>query len=156
MKNKGIILSLVILTFFFSGCSWLETFILKNNLDTDVMVTYELDRQSKTHGIFRSKPTAYSLDNSGEINWNKNINCIDIDTSVYNIQIILPANSALDLGSLDNSEYISSKENESDFNLITMSFEFNNQLLEIDSENFDTYFKKRENGNIEYTIQKAK
>ncbi len=156
MKNKRIILTILTLAFFLSGCSWLETFILKNNLDTDVTVTYELDSQSKSFGIFRSTPTTYGLDNSGEINWNNNLNCPDSDTSMHNIQITLPAHSALDLGALSNSEYFSAKANETDFNLIKMSIAFNNQLLEIDPENFDDYFKKRENGNIEYTIQKTK
>lgn len=152
MKNKIIVFSILSITLFFSGCSWMELFILKNTSNSDVVVTYELDSLFEDYAIFRSQPTAFKLDDSENIDWDQDLSIIDVDTSKYRIQVVLPSHSALDIGALHNSKYVSSKENESDFNLLIMTIQSNTNSLEILQEEFDYYFKKKDNGNIEYLI----
>lgn len=146
MKSKLIVFTLLLATLTFSGCSYLETFILKNNTNTEVKVIYTLDSLTKNYGIFMDQPTGYKLNSTQKVNYDENLNLTDQNFSKYEIEVTLPPQSALDIGTLSNDNYISASENESDFNLIQMTILFEDFSFKITPKNFDQYFISRDNG----------
>ena len=130
----------------FNGCSWNELFVVKNNSDKSVIISYKIEPLQKSgFAIFDTSPTSYHLNKRGNINWEKQINVTDTDTSQFNLTITLPPKSALIFGRLNNDTYKSHDQyfiNGRHFNFIRMEIKKENEVITIVKEQFDNFFKK--------------
>lgn len=130
----------------FNGCSWNELFVVKNNSDKSVIISYKIEPFQKSgFAIFDTSPTSYHLNKRGNINWEKQINVTDTDTSQFNLTITLPPKSALIFGRLNNDTYKSHDQyfiNGRHFNFIRMEIKKENEVITIVKEQFDNFFKK--------------
>lgn len=106
--------------------------------------------------MFDTEPGVYQLNPSDDIDWSAKLPLIDSDSSLYNIEITLPAKSVIIMGSLTNDHYENhnQKITSDRVNLKNVTLALPDKNLEISSENFENFFKKR-NGNIEYRINPA-
>jgi len=143
--NKTKTYSIIAIIFFLSACSWQESFILKNNLSSAIIVSYSIS-QVDGFAIFDNQPNIYQSTKSGDINWEKELKIEDKDTSELGFQFALPANSILKFGHLSNDNY----SNKDQYFINGRVFNFEN--MEISKDKFDSFFKKK-NGYIAYEIK---
>lgn len=144
------VLTIVIL----AGCSWQESFIVKNNSDSSILITYKV---SLANGfpIFDNMPDAYMSTNSGDIDWNKEIVLEDMDTSSVIFKFILPPKSILRFGHLSNDNYSNKDQNFINgrvFNFELMDIKKKDEAITITKDKFDNFFKKK-NGYIKYEVK---
>ena len=143
----------LLLTILLSGCSWQEYFVLENNSDSSIVVSYSIS-QANGFPIF-DEANVYSTTQSGEIDWNKNINIADADTSALGFQFTLPPNSFLTFGHLSNDHYSSWSQhfiNGRVFNFQVMNIKMKDRNITITKDGFDSFFKKK-NGNIQFKVK---
>lgn len=143
----------LLLTILLSGCSWQEYFVLENNSDSSIVVSYSIS-QANGFPIF-DEANVYSTTQSGEIDWNKNINIADADTSALGFQFTLPPNSFLTFGHLSNDHYSSWSQhfiNGRVFNFQVMKIKMKDRNITITKDGFDSFFKKK-NGNIQFKVK---
>ncbi len=152
LKLRCLYLFLLLLPFF-GGCSWQEYFIIVNETNFPITINYTLNESNNGFGTFDTEPAVYQLNPSGDIDWSSKFPVIDSDSSLYNIGITLPAKSVIIMGSLTNDHYENHNQKTTNdrVNLKNITIAFPDKNLEISSENFEKFFKKR-NGNIEYRI----
>lgn len=155
-KNTGLFLFIIISTIFLNGCSWVEYFVVKNNTESAISISYQLDElKNGVFNIFDHTPTAYQLNKKGTTNWDKKLIVTDNDTSLYSIRLTLPPKSMLIFGRLNNDNYTSKDQyfiNGRSFNFSMMEIEKPNELIRITATTFDDFFKK-EKGEIKYEIK---
>ena len=129
-----------------NGCSWNELFVVKNNSDKSVIVSYQIEPLQKSgFAIFDTSPTSYHLNKRGNINWEKQITVTDTDTSQFNLTITLPPKSALIFGRLNNDTYKNHDQyfiNGRYFNFVRMEIKKENEVITIVKDQFDDFFKK--------------
>lgn len=136
-----------------SSCSWQEYFILENDSNSNIIVSYTIS-QVDGFPIFDGTSEAYMATNSGEIDWNKKISIEDKDTSALGLQFTLPPNSILIIGHLSNDKYSKYDQyfiNSRVFNIQTIEIKRKDGITIITKEKFDTFFKKK-NGAIKYKV----
>lgn len=139
-----------IVAFVLNACSWQESFIVKNQSDEDLVVYYQLKNPTKSFAIFSYTPQVYKLKNNYELDWNSEINILDMDTAILQIKIIIPPKHALVLGHLSNDKYKKYNQdfiNDREFNLDFLKISNTQHQVYIVPETFDNYFKKQ-SGNI--------
>ena len=138
----------------FSGCSWLEYFVVFNPTDKEAVVKYELELpQTGQFDIFNKIPELYGLKNK-YIDWNKKLGAEDLDAAQYKVTVTLPPHSCLNFGRLNNDNYISYKQhfyNGRVFNLKSLIINPGEENLVVTPETFDNYFHEK-NGIIKYVI----
>lgn len=138
-----------------SGCSWMEYFMIYNISDTDITINYEVDElKNGEFGIFNIQPEYYPLYPNNRINWHKKDTLADTNPDQNNVEVILPANSAMLFGRLSNHKYTNYDQefyNGRVFNLRNMTIFFDQKKLTIEKNTFDRYFKK-EKGYIKCII----
>ncbi len=149
IKRFIILLFTIVLT----GCSWQEYFVLENNSDSNIVVTYTLS-QVNGFPIF-DYADAYMTSKSGEVDWNKKITIEDSDTSDLGFQFTLPPNSILTFGHLSNDHYSSWSQhfiNGRVFNFQMMKIKMKDRNITISKDSFDSFFKKK-NGYIKFSVK---
>lgn len=147
------LLGTLILTLILSSCSWQEYFVVENNSDSSIVVTYTLS-QANGFPIF-DEADAYMTTKSGEIDWNKKITIEDNDTSAFEFHFMLPPNSVLLFGHLSNDHYSSWNQqfiNGRVFNFQQMKIKMKDRNIAISKDSFDSFFKKK-NGNILFKVK---
>jgi len=155
MKNTLLALIISLLTLFLGGCSWQEYFVVKNNTNKNVIITYQID--TLTGGgfpIFNQKPTLYQQTKKGSIDWNKTLTVNDIDTNQLIISVSIPSKSTLIIGVLNNDTYKAYDQkfiNSRYFNFKIMSITQDLNTKEIIRAKFDDFFTKKK-GLIVYNI----
>ena len=156
MKKIILIYSpIILLTFLFSGCSWQEYFEVSNETDLAITVEYKIEIPENGFTLFDNKPTVYQLNSSNEIDWDKQLTFVDLDTSLLTVRLNLPKKSILIFGRLSNDHYEKHDQyfiNSRVFNLTSLSINNNEDFTSINPDNFDDYFKKK-NGDIVYRIK---
>ncbi|PJA06355.1 MAG: hypothetical protein COX70_09625 [Flavobacteriales bacterium CG_4_10_14_0_2_um_filter_32_8] len=139
-----------------NSCSWNEIFVVKNNSDKSVTVSYKIEPLQKSgFAIFDDRPTLYGLNKKGNINWEKQITVTDTDTSQFKLTIILPPKSALIFGTLSNDHYKNQNQyfiNGRHFNFNRMKIKKENEVITIVKDQFDDFFKKVK-GEITFDIK---
>lgn len=146
-------LGIVLFTILFTSCSWQEYFVVENNSDSSIVVSYSLS-QANGFPIF-DEADAYMTTKSGEIDWNKKITIEDSDTSALGFQFILPPNSVLLFGHLSNDHYSSWNQqfiNGRVFNFQMMKIKMKDRNITITKDGFDSFFKKK-NGFIQFKVK---
>lgn len=152
--KKIITYSIIGILILFCGCSWRESFILKNNSTSAIIVSYSIS-QVDGLAIFDNQPNIYQSNKSGEIDWEKELNIEDQDTSSLGFQFALPANSILIFGHLSNDNYSNKDQyfiNGRVFNFENMEIKKKDAAISISKDKFDSFFKKK-NGYIAYEIK---
>ena len=153
--NKVIALFFIPLIFLFSGCSWVESFIITNETTSDITVEYEIENPSNGFAIFDNFPSTYQLNKSNNIDWEKPLFIIDNDTTKLVFKFVLPPKSAIIIGKLYNDTYKKYNQyfiNGRKFNLKKLNVINNLNIPEITPQNFDNYFKKND-GCITFKIK---
>lgn len=138
-----------------SGCSWVEYFMVVNESDKEIEITYTLAPPEKTFAIFDNYPESYALKKKGQINWDKKLEINDLDTSFEVVHLKIPPKTLVIIGRLHNDTYTSYNQNlinGRSFNLVEMTFNQNNEKLVIKPENFDEFFHKK-NGSVSYVVK---
>ena len=143
---------LLIFTTFY-GCSWREHFIIINETDKEVVLSYELTQldNKNTFPIFQFQPLLGKLTSQNNIDWASEIPIIDADTTLLGISVKLPPKSSLKIGSLSNDRYKTYNQvfiNGRVFNLKNIIFYTNEHETKITPETFDNFFKKASDGII--------
>ncbi len=137
-----------------TSCSWQEYFVIKNNSNSEITVKYKLS-QNSSFTIFEEIPAIYKATKKLNIDWEKQLLTKDLDSSKYGVEIKVPAKSILKFGQLSNDHYSNHSQkfiNDRIFNLQSIEIVSKNNIIFIQPENFDMYFKKTK-GNIELTIK---
>lgn len=144
-------LLILAITALFSGCSWMEYFVIINETNFPTTINYNLSESGNGFGMFDNEPSVYALNPSGDIDWSNKLSVMDMDTTRYGISLSLPAKSTLVLGHLMNDHYENHNTVNEQVNLKNLTIVHPEKTLEITSENFADFFKKR-NGNIEFRL----
>lgn len=154
MKLLKIVILFLFLQLFWS-CSWVQYFMVINESNQPIEVSYTLIPPEKTFAIFENNPDVYVLKKPGQINWDKKLESTDLDTTLETIRVKIPANTALIFGRLYNDQYTSYNQyfiNGRSFNLVEMTIKTNNETIVVKPETFDNYFKKK-NGSVSYVVR---
>lgn len=147
------LLGVLFITILLVGCSWQEYFVLENNSDSSILVSYTI---SPANGfpIF-DNADAYMTTKSGEVDWNKKITIEDKDTSALGFQFTLPPNSILAFGHLSNDRYSNWSQhfiNGRVFNFQMMKIKMKDRNITISKDGFDSFFRKK-NGYIKFSVK---
>lgn len=137
------------------SCSWVEDFVISNETEQTILVSYELNEAKSSFPIFESKPDLYQMNSLQEVDWNKQRISEDADTAVRKVSIQVPPNCALVFGRLQNDTYKRYDQyfiNGRTFNLKNLKISVANKTTDILPETFDKYFKKH-NGSITYSVR---
>lgn len=149
MKPLKITLIFLLLQLFWS-CSWVERFMVVNETDEPIEITYTIAPPEKTFAIFDGKFDVFQLKKAKQLDWEKKLDVVDLDTNSLRVHVKLPANAALIFGTLHNDKYTSTNQyfiNGRSFNLVEMTISTPTKSTTVNPENFDTHFKKQ-NGSI--------
>ena len=141
------LLLFLFIPFLFSGCSWLEYFVITNESTSEINLEYEIENPANGFAIFESHPSVYQLDVSNNINWNEKLSASDGSMMPLFVKTTLPPKSGIVIGSLSNDHYKKHNQyfiNDRKFNLKNIKIITKNKIIEISLENFDTYFKKKD------------
>ena len=133
-----------------NSCSWVERFMIKNNTSEAIEVFYELNSPEIGFSLFHSLPELYEMTSRKEIDWEKKREVEDADTSYYKVNLSLPPNHILIIGSLHNQTYESYDQefiNDRHFNLKHLTIKTADELIDVTPQNFDKQFYK-EKGDI--------
>ena len=132
--------TVIFVTTLLIGCSWKETFVIKNTTENAVNIHYLLKDYKGILSIFGNKPNAYQLDKLNRIDWYSEISLTDKDTSVTGIDIVLPPHAILVFGELSNDRYTNKDQyfiNGRTFNFKMMELEMPDNLVRITDATFD-------------------
>lgn len=149
MKGLKFLVWFLLLQLFWS-CSWVQYFLIVNESNQPIEISYTLTPPEKTFAIFDATTDAFELKSKGRLNWEKKLTLADADTTNEKVMITLPANAALIFGRLHNDKYTSYNQyfiNGRSFNLAELTIKTAQKTTTILPETFDNYFKER-NGNI--------
>lgn len=152
MKN---ISALFILFFCFTGCSWQEYFVLVNNSNSPIVISYQLEKPESGFAIFDGLIAVYKTNKSLEPDWDKKITVVDKEEAWDSVRFFLPPKCIVLLGELNNDNYTKHNQyfiNGRTFNLKAMQIKTEKTVLEIKANIFDNYFKKQ-NGFIKYVLK---
>lgn len=138
------------------ACSYIEQFVIYNQSDKAIYVTYELeDKKEGVFPVFTEFPTAKMLNSSDDIYWEKEANSIDENTNLNCVSVAVQPHSALIIGTLHNDSYKSYDQkfkNGRWFNLKILEIAYINKIIRIIPSTYDTYFKKKQ-GKIRFTVE---
>ena len=154
-KTIKSLIGVVLLAFLLQGCSFVRRFRIVNNSNETIEINYTIKAPDRTFAIFTEKPDAYSLDKKEEIDWDKKLQLVDLDTSFYVVKVKLPPKSTLIIGTLNNDEYTSYNQyfiNGRSFNFSQLTILKDSVSTTIVPETFDTYFTKKD-GDIIYVLK---
>lgn len=143
------------LLFALSACSWKEYFTIYNGSTSNVKVRYELNLSVRGFHIFHHSPELFGSNGSGSILWDQQMTYTDLDSNKSVVELMLPPNSVLRFGELDNDNYEHHKQyfiNDRQFNLERILIVSGKDSTLIERQQFDDYFKAKK-GIISYTIQ---
>lgn len=152
IKMRGRLTIGLFLMFMMTGCSWVEYFTITNTSKNNVAISYTLNLNQEGLQIFNTTPNAYALTTSKGIDWNKQLEIIDTDTSKEVISIILPPNSSLIIGELSNDTYKNFDQqfiNGRIFNLKEVIVKPDRIII---PSTFDSFFIKKK-GRIDYQVE---
>lgn len=151
--NKMRVLKIVLCILFLGStwsCSWVQYFMIVNESEQPIEVTYSLKSADFSIPIFLQTPKAYQLKKHGQLNWDTILYFADLDSTPETIRMIIPINTALIFGNLYNSNYTTYKqqmESGVKYNLENMTVKTIEETIEIIPETFDCFFHKQK-GNI--------
>jgi len=149
MKPLKITLIFLLLQLFWS-CSWVERFMVVNETNESIEITYTIAPPEKSFAIFDGKFDVFQLKKAKQLDWNKKLDVVDLDTNSLRVLVKLPANAALIFGTLHNDKYTSTNQyfiNGRSFNMVEMTISTPKKSTTVNPENFDNHFKKQ-NGSI--------
>lgn len=146
MYYKKITIYFIIFTIFLlcEGCSWTERFVIINDANFDIVITYEIDGQ-KLYPIFNGQFELYKTRNQTEVDWQNKIKVIDQDGEPSTIRLKMPPKSILVFGRLSNDNYKKYSQrfiNGYAFNLKNLTIEKERETIKIPANKFDDFFKK--------------
>ncbi len=128
-----------------NSCSWVEQFIIKNNTTETIEITYELNPQERGFALFHTMPEVYEMNSRKGIDWDKKREMQDTDTSYHKVNVKLPPNHVLIIGSLHNQTYERYDQdfyNDRHFNLKHLTVKTADELIDVTPQNFDKQFYK--------------
>lgn len=150
IKNTILIISV---SFLFSACSWNEYFAVFNLSNEEITIEYQLNPTTNFQ-LFTEEPRILKCKNNN-IDWEQNLPSKDLDSLKNNVKLILPANSVLIFGELNNDHYNSQNQefiNRRTFNFEQMNIKTKEKIKYIPRDKFDDNFTKV-NGVIELRIK---
>lgn len=155
MNNIKLYVLILLSTFLLSGCSWIEYFTVVNLSEKPIYINYKLNPLSEGNifGIFNDKPTFYKVGKKGTINLSNSVEIKGIDKE-DNINLVLPAKTAMIFGKLNNDNYNNPSQdfiNGREFNLQYIEVEVNLEIHHVSKKAFNHYFKKK-NGVIKFEV----
>jgi hypothetical protein len=133
----------------------MEHFMVINESNAAIEVTYTLEPPKETFAIFDNTPEVYAIKKPGQIDWSKKLETNDLDTNFQIVHIQLPPKATLIFGSLHNDNYTTYNQyfiNGRSFNLIEITVKTAKETIVVKPETFDTFFKKK-NGSISYVVR---
>ncbi len=158
MKFTIKLIPLFLLLLVFQGCSWVNTFYIINSTSSKIKLEFYLSETESSFPIFydvNSCKFAYELTKNGNIDKEKPVTVVPIKIdSKTHFSIIIPANTALQIGALHNDNYTSHNQtfiNGREFNLISITHLRGNMVVVIDPDEFDKRLI-RESGELIYKI----
>jgi hypothetical protein len=125
-----------------SGCSWVEYFTICNNTSENIDISYSININTAGFKIFDVQPRIFSLKKANIIDWDKQLDITDQDTTKHIVHITLPPNSSVIIGELHNDSYEKNDQkfiNGRIFNLQELTI----KEIKITLSNFDSYFTKK-------------
>lgn len=128
-----------------NSCSWVERFIIKNATNQAIDITYELTPYERGGTLFHTMPEFYEMNSRKGIDWEKKKEVEDADTSHFKVNVILPPNHVLIIGSLHNQTYQRYDQefiNDRHFNLKHLAVKTADELIDVIPQNFDKQFYK--------------
>ena len=137
---------------FLSSCSYNEYFVVINNSNQAISISFTYEIDSTAIEIFDNRPDVYSL-NEENINWSDKKE-VKLKESWNAYELTLPAKSGLVFGNLSNEHFESVDQefiNMRKFNFIEMKIGFAGTETIVLKETFSDFFKK-EGGYIQYLI----
>jgi len=154
MSNK-LFPFMLILSFFLSGCSWIERFVIFNTSEETIFVSYSIGEYKDGFPIFDQYVDAYQLKSNGTIDWYKEHKIEDMDSVSLSFHFELPPHTALIFGNLHNDTYERHDQtfiNRRHFNLEKLEISSSKEKITTTPEGFDQLFKKKK-GIIGYTVK---
>jgi hypothetical protein len=155
MKRPFVFVAILAIASVCTQCSRIEQFVIYNESDTAIYVSYELE-QGGSFPVFYEDPSVRKLKSRGEIDWSaSDLPVNDEDALPAKVRIALPPHSALIFGALHNDEYKHYDQkfiNDRQFNLKHLQILSPNKDLEIIPSSFDTYFSKHK-GQIRLVVK---
>ena len=154
MKNWRL-LSFLLVSLMFSGCSIEQYFILSNSTDETVTIKYTLNDPTGEKALFGVDGEVYQSNREYYPNWEHQLPYQDLNNSDNIVLIKLGPKSTLVFGRLSNERYdITTKMSETGkmFNLKEMTFSVNGVDYLIDADNFHDFFLE-DGGTFKYVIQ---
>ncbi|MDG1330731.1 MAG: hypothetical protein P8P74_00260 [Crocinitomicaceae bacterium] len=153
--KKMHLLSLMLISLMFAGCSYQQYFIIGNATDQTISIKYSLDDAKSDKALFGPNGEVYQSTREYFPNWEHQLPYQDLNNSDDKVWIKLGPKSTLIFGSLSNEKYneetMSSSAGRS-FNLNEMTFNVNGVEYQIDANNFHDFFLE-DGGTYKYVIQ---
>lgn len=149
------LLSFLVTSLIFSGCSSQQYFILSNATNDTISVKYSLQNTTEQSALFDLPSEIYQANREYTPDWEHKLPFKDLDLTDNNFYIKLPPKSVLILGTIHNDKYDSKTKKTNGgkiFNFQQMTFETNGVAVVIDEANFHDYFLE-DKGYFRYTIQ---
>ena len=149
------LLSFLLTSMIFSGCSYQQYFILSNATNDTISVRYSLENPKEINALFTLPAEIYQANRDYFPDWEHQLPFKDLDITDNNVYIKLPPKSVLILGTIHNDKYDSKTKKTNGgkiFNFQQMTFETNGVAVVIDEANFHDYFLE-EGGLYRYTIR---
>ncbi len=87
-----------------AGCSWVDYFVVLNDTDEAVVLSYTVETPAKGFGLF-GPPRVYRLHGSTSVDWAAAVESTDAAPGDEDVRVVLPAHTAAVIGRLDNQDY---------------------------------------------------
>ncbi len=155
VMKKWHLISFLLASLLFSGCSVNRYFILSNSTDKAISITYSLDDPTGEKAIFGVTGEVYQSNKKYYPNWERKLPYRDLNSSDDTITINLGSKSTLIFGTLLNDDYnVQTKRSTTGkvFNLKEMTFSVNGTDYLINEDNFHDFFLE-DGGTYKYVIQ---
>ena len=127
------------------ACSYKTSIYLINNTGNTIELEYILEETNPPNAIFhREQLLTYQTNARNIINFGASNLIEDLNTIPNTIQTNLLPQRALEIGALWNSTYQGTDMD--GFNLINITIEINDSIINIDRDNFDAFFNQTIDG----------
>ena len=153
--KKWRLLTLLLSSMMFAGCSMQQYFIIGNSTDQTISIKYSLEDAKSDKALFGPNGEVYQSTREYFPNWEHQLPYKDLNNSDNSIWIKLGPKSTLVFGSLSNEKYDQTTMTSSSgkrFNLKEMSFSVNGVDYLVDKDNFHDFFLE-DGGTFKYVIQ---
>lgn len=149
------LLSFLLASMIFAGCSYQQYFIIGNSTDQTVLIKYSLEDAKSDKALFGPTGEVYQSTREYYPNWEHQLPYQDLNNSDNHVWIKLGPKSTLVFGKLSNEKYDKTSMASTTgkrFNLKEMTFSVNGVDYLIDKNNFNDFFLE-DGGTLKYVIQ---